>query len=482
MSCADWTDGRRRFLRGPRRQALHCRVLRRDRRSARVVHELRRRGLWRPRSTRRDGGRTGRRARTPGGPTFSRKVPTSAAPSPTGRGTLLQTRRRLRRPAGSGRPLQAPGRDLRPSRAGLRDGSVRCSPSTTFPTAPSSRVVATTSRFARPSGSPFQAALVEIAKISDSLAARCDDHERSERSARVMGWGHEGAGRLLEDLAHRALHLLRGRTEVPVTLADVPPPDGGAFICLDLTAYADPVFGRYARCAFSANQRSAMIHAAPERPFVIVLPRDDQPVSEILGPREDPARAAELARDVDVAIPDVRTDGTPGSTTTSAAVVGRFHARVRPRAPGRARSLALHLRHHRPARVASRASPCPSATPTPRCSSPRTSAPWRSALWAMGWHPRSIAGLIRSKYERELRLAQTSGIGTTRPRGPSSTCASSAAQWPTGSTVPRTSRVKPRPAVAFAARASAATTRSASSSGWGASCCPDGGRRGMEEC
>ncbi len=254
--------------------------------------------------------------------------------------------------------------------------------------------------FRAPFKGRFQAGLVEVAKVSDSLAARCDDNARSERSARETIWGHEGAGRLLEDLAHRVLHALRGRTEVPVTLADVAPADGGAFICLDLTAYADPVFGRYARCAFSANQRSAMIQAAPERPFVIVLPRDDQPVSQLLGSREAPARAAELAREGDVSIPDV-LDGGDWIEDYRTGPVGRFHAAFDrgPQAePGAwpftydtidphdwPPCLAVPLRHPNPALL--------------RPANIRTVA---LGLWAMGWHPRSIAGLIRSKYERDF--------------------------------------------------------------------------------
>ena len=250
-----------------------------------------------------------------------------------------------------------------------------------------------------PFGSPFQAALVGIARLSDSLVARYGDHAQSERSAGLMGWGHEGAGRLLEDLAHRALHLLRGKTDVPVTLADVPPLDGGPFICLDLTAYADPVFERHARCAFSANQRSAMIHAAPERPFVIVLPRDDQPVSEILGQREDPDRAAELAKDAEVAIPDV-VDGSAWVDEYLRGPVGRFHAEFDrgPQAePGAwpftydtidtdrwPPCLSLPLRH-----------------PNPALLQPGYIRTVALGLWTMGWHPRSIAGLVRSKYERE---------------------------------------------------------------------------------
>jgi hypothetical protein len=250
-----------------------------------------------------------------------------------------------------------------------------------------------------PFGSPFQAGLVGISRLSDSLVARYAGRARADRSADLMGWGHEGAGRLLEHLVHRALHLLRGKTEVPVTLADLPPPDGGPFVCLDLTAYADPVFERHARCAFSANQRSAMIHAAPERPFVIVLPRGDEPMGEILERREDPALAAELADGADATIPDA-TDGQAWIDDYGRGPVGRFHAEFDrgPQAEPGAWPFTYDTID------AEEWPPCvslPLRHPNPALLQPAYIRTVALSLWTMGWHPRSIAGLVRSKYERE---------------------------------------------------------------------------------
>jgi hypothetical protein len=133
---------------------------------------------------------------------------------------------------------------------------------------------------------------------------------------------------------------------------------------------------------------------------VIVLPRENQPISEILGPREDPARAAELARDVDVTIPDVG-DGSAWIDDYLCGRVRRFHAefdrgpQVNPDVwpftydtidphdwPA---CLSLPLRH-----------------PNPSLLQPAHIRTVALGLWAMGWHPRSIAGLIRSKYERDF--------------------------------------------------------------------------------
>ena len=365
MVCADWTLDVSAFYGSPdvrRRISEYCGGG--DTEIARVVHLLAHRRLRRPRPTLRS-------RRVPPSPTTRRRgracswtAPTSVDRWPTAAGRCCRwtwttsTSRIPARPTGTRRgPLPASN----PSTA----RSVRCSRNT----ASATRALVTgrgyhlTTR--APFGSPFHSALVGIARLSDSLIERYGDRARSVRSAGLMGWGHEGAGRLLEHLSHRALHLLRGKTEVPVTLADLPPPDGGPFICLDLTAYADPVFERHARCAFSANQRSAMIHAAPERPFVIVLPRDDQPVSEILGRREDLDAAAEVAKDAEVAIPDV-LDARVWVDEYLRDPVGLLSRRVRPRAPGGARGLALYLRHHRRRGVAALPfSPAPPPEPRP---------------------------------------------------------------------------------------------------------------------
>jgi len=251
-----------------------------------------------------------------------------------------------------------------------------------------------------PFRSAFHRDLVAISGSVDSGGApdpgeACADGRRPEARR-----AHEGAGRLLEDLGHRVVRQLRGQTAVPVTLADVPPPGGGAFICLDLSAYADPVFRRFARCAFSANQRSAMIQAAPERPFVFVLPRGEPTLSEILACREDERGAARLAREVSVAIPDV-ADGGRWIDEYRRGPLAAFHAAfdAGPQAgPGQwpftydtidpydwPPCLSLPLRH-----------------PNPALLQPAYIRTVSLGLWAMGWHPRSVAGLIRSKYERDF--------------------------------------------------------------------------------
>ena len=146
-----------------------------------------------------------------------------------------------------------------------------------------------------PLGTPFHDALIRIGRLSPALQARYESEEGREPLAVSMGCAHEGAGRLVEYLAHEVVRALRGRTTVPVTAADLPPPGRGPFICLDVTAYGDPLFARYARRAFSSHQKAAWTGPESDRPFVIALPRGLLPLAELLSARSDPAAAARLA-------------------------------------------------------------------------------------------------------------------------------------------------------------------------------------------
>ena len=134
-----------------------------------------------------------------------------------------------------------------------------------------------------PSGSAFQSNLVEIGAIGESMEAKLSRHGLEPELVLRLARAHEGAGLVLQHIAHRALHRLRGQTEVETTLADMPPPGGEAFICLDLTAYGDPLFERYCRCAFSTNQKSGVQGAAHERPFLFTLPCDGEDVRPVVG-------------------------------------------------------------------------------------------------------------------------------------------------------------------------------------------------------
>lgn len=204
---------------------------------------------------------------------------------------------------------------------------------------------------------------------------------------------HEGAGRLLEHLAHEVVRRVAGRTEIPVGLLDKPPSGGGSFICLDVTAYGDPLPVRNTRCAFSGNQKARGQGLAAFPDVVAVLPRSGEPLDELLWVRADLDAAAAWAQRTRVAIPTVAharawTDAYHGSA------LGRFHrdfdegpdARFVP-------SLDDSTLAALPACVA-----YPLSMPNAALLTPGWLRTVALALWAQGWHPRSIVSLVTSRY------------------------------------------------------------------------------------
>jgi hypothetical protein len=247
--------------------------------------------------------------------------------------------------------------------------------------------------FRAPFGSPLHTALAAAAPVEPSPPPGDD------AVAALMNRSHVGAGRLLEHLAHRVLLDVRDRMEVPVTLAEVPPPGGGPFVCVDLTAFGDPLAARYARTAFSANQKAAMLRVAPEQPFVIVLPRGDVAFTDLLPLRRDPAAASDLAREATGALPDVAS-APRWIEDYWAGPLARFHREFDsgPQADPTAWSFTYDTVD------AKEWPPCIGVAlevPNPLLLKPTYLRSLSLGLWGLGWHPRSIAGLIRSKYERD---------------------------------------------------------------------------------
>ncbi len=175
-----------------------------------------------------------------------------------------------------------------------------------------------------PLGSAFRSKLVAIGSAGVRTLPRVRPPQLSPMTVLDMEHAHEGAGRLLEHIAHRLMHRLRGATEVPVTLADVPPPGRGPFICLDLSAHGDPLFTRHIRCAFSTNQKAGIMELPGVPPFTVALSRRDEPLAMFLSARRDPTGATCWAAMGRATIPDVSEAGTLLMDYENGAVA-RFH-------------------------------------------------------------------------------------------------------------------------------------------------------------
>jgi hypothetical protein len=250
-----------------------------------------------------------------------------------------------------------------------------------------------------PRGSPFLSELIATGSPPASLVARYRAIDPPEEAV-AMGRAHDGAGRLLEHLAHEVVRLLGRGTPLAVTLADVAPPGDAPFVCLDLTAYADPVFERYARCAFSANQKASLTGVAPERPFVIDLPRnEDDRLDDLLRDREDLRRSAARAARARCRLPDVER-ATAWVEEYRRSRLAAFHRDfdAGPEIPREGWAFTYDRLDLRTLPDCARR---PLESPNPALLTPVHLRTVALALWGLGWHPRSVSALVRSRYEKD---------------------------------------------------------------------------------
>jgi hypothetical protein len=240
-------------------------------------------------------------------------------------------------------------------------------------------------------GGALHRALLEFGRESrlpvreDRLGARARADEDMERA-------HHAAGRILEFLLHAVVREANPRSPVPVALADLPPADGGPFVCLDITAYADPVVSRHTRCAFSSNQKAFLTAADPGEPFVLVLPRAGGSYDDLLPARRDIARAAWLADWLSAGIPDV-ADAPAWRTRYAASPLAALHA-----------ELDAGLRDAVPAdeEAPGEPAPCvhpPLRHPNPWLLQPRHLRTVTLGLWSAGWPPGAIAREVQARFE-----------------------------------------------------------------------------------
>jgi hypothetical protein len=246
-----------------------------------------------------------------------------------------------------------------------------------------------------PARTPFHAALVAAGRPADTLRERALGSRAEARLTRAAA--HDGAGRLLEYFAHVVMRKLQGRTEVPVGLADVAPPGRGPFVCLDLSAYGDPLEVRNARCGFSANQKAAQAHVADAPPFVIVLPRREATLLELLEAREDPRLAVELAARQSARIPDVlHAPGWVRDYRRSA--LGAFHAAFDDGPPegGRPSREAVLAGGRLPSCIR-----MPLERPNPHLLMPVYLRAVTLGLWSRGLAPRAVADLVADTFQED---------------------------------------------------------------------------------
>ena len=259
--------------------------------------------------------------------------------------------------------------------------------------------------------------LNELGTVADTLEGiyRQPQPPRGEAVGNELGAAFAGAGQTLEFLAHQVLAELRRSPSVPVQVTDVETARGmrgREVVCLDLSEYGDPLNTRIVRIPFSVYHKPLQYRAALGRhivdnmPPLFLVPLFEMDRRQGLLAMRDPLVAAELARAASVDIPD-QSEGTERLVEAYAASsTAAFHRW-------------FYSREHEPPDRWPQTYDRTPLNALPPCARRILVQPNDSllkpagirhvvrSLLALGWHPRHIAGLIRSKYERNFGWGHT---------------------------------------------------------------------------
>ena len=243
------------------------------------------------------------------------------------------------------------------------------------------------------------------AQLHDSLLLR----RRDGLDAPSITSAFSGLGLLMEFVARLVMDISARETVIPVAMTAVEPPAsvrGREMISIDLSEYADPLPMRTIRVPYSGYLKPWQQHHAvgaanlPRIGPIIFVTLDGADLRHGIAAMRDPQLAAELAGHTSAVIPD-QTNGTEhllhhylGSDLRH--FHDFFHA-ARHDDPQRWPDTYDHTPlDHLPAgaREALR-------HPNDLLLRPVGMQRVTETLLAHGWHPRHIAGLIRSKFERD---------------------------------------------------------------------------------
>ncbi len=260
--------------------------------------------------------------------------------------------------------------------------------------------------------------LEELGKIPPSLKGKYASS--GPRRPRYVSYRHgkafEGMGRLMEYLTHLILQEAAASLSLPVVTTDVAigrvSPLGREAMSIDLSMYGDPLYMRDIRCPFSSYQKHKVErHKAGEDlalhfPIQVALPRGDLGLEDLFKMRFNFRAAADYAAQVETEIPECSPGFEKLIEAYKASSLCHFH-------------LTFDQEEHDPLEIWHRTydafdcnllPPCVNHClkfPNDHLLKPTNIQHLTRVLMKLGWHPKHIAGLIRSKFERDYGWGPT---------------------------------------------------------------------------
>ena len=254
------------------------------------------------------------------------------------------------------------------------------------------------------------AGLAELGHVPASLEKLNAGRHRpcGEAVSPRLGAAFAGVGLVIEYLAHRIKQEAVESSTLPVELTAVevgPGPNGREMISIDISEYGDPLSARVIRVPFSLylkplQQRSLLGEEKVKRlPAVFLIPLHDMDSPQGIRVMHDVGLVVELAGRSTSRIPDQSQSTENLIRSYEKSALKKFHDW-------------FYSEEHEPAekwpetydRTPLEVLPlCVCDTlekPNDLLLKPANIQRVARVLMAVGWHPRHIAGLIRSKFER----------------------------------------------------------------------------------
>ena len=261
-----------------------------------------------------------------------------------------------------------------------------------------------------PLESPLVARLAELAPVPRWLAT-CAARRPSWATAAItptLARAYLALGMLVEYFAHLTVRRATPHSRLPVVLNGTvvgPGPWGRECTSLDFTYAGDPIDIRHMRVAFSAYQGHHFRYdtecITARLPPLVAVPLASRPLVDILQEGREPEAAAVLAAGTSAIMPAVTEGATHLLKAYLASPLARFHQdfyATKPDPPSR--WPVTYDRLDLGSLV-----PCVSASlaaPNDLLLKPEHVQHVTRYLLSRGWHPRHIAGLVHSRYARNL--------------------------------------------------------------------------------
>lgn len=260
--------------------------------------------------------------------------------------------------------------------------------------------------------------LEALGKIPSSLKGKYAT-PIGRRRHRYVSYRHgkafAGMGRLMEYLAYLILKEASGSFSLPLVITDVavePGQFGREAVSMDLSMHGDPLYMRDIRCPFSTYQKHKVERykageaIATRFPIQVALPRGSLNLDDLLRIRFHFREAADYAAQVKTQIPESSLGFGKLIEEYKSSQLYDFHCTFDEAKHGDHQTWSQTYGAFDPRRLPSCVRYCLDV-PNDNLLKPTNIQLLTRVFLKLGWHPKHIAGLVRSRFEKDYGWGRT---------------------------------------------------------------------------